>query len=116
MENNILKTCLNGVLEKKGKDVVILDLTKFQTFTDFFLIASGTSNKHVQAIADSVKEECKKGKIPLFSDEGYKEAKWVLLDFGDVIVHIFDGEIRDFYDIEGLWFEAEKVDIESLCR
>ena len=113
MENNILKTCVKGIVEKKGRDLVALDLSKFQTFTDFFLIVSGTSNKHVQAIADSVKEECKKAKIPLLSDEGYKEAKWILLDYGDVIVHIFDEEIRSFYDIEGLWFEADNVDIES---
>ena len=112
--NNILKQTVHGILEKKGNNIVILDLNKFQTFTNFFVIVSGTSNKHVQAVADGVKEECKKSGFPLFGEEGYKEAKWILLDYGEVIVHIFEESIREFYDIEGLWFEAETIDLKSL--
>ncbi len=114
MENNTLKLVVEGAVEKKGKDIVILDLKKFQTFTEYFVIVSGSSGKHVQAVADGVKEICKKGGAALFSEEGYKEAKWILLDYGDVILHIFDEEIREFYDIEGLWFEADKKTLESL--
>ena len=114
MNNNLLKTTVSGAIEKKGKDIKILDLKKYGTFTDYFLIVSGTSNKHVQAIADGIKEENKKNKFPLFGEEGYREAKWILLDYGDIIVHIFDEEVRDFYDIEGLWFEADTIDLESL--
>ncbi len=114
MENNILKSTVFGALEKKGKDITILDLKKFGTFTDYFVIVSGTSNKHVQAIADSIKEVNKKERFPIYGEEGYREGKWILLDYGDVVAHIFDEEVRDFYDIEGLWFEAEKIDIESL--
>ncbi len=114
MENNLLKTTVLAALEKKAKNINILDLRKFGTFTDYFVIISGTSNKHVQAIADSIKEENKKRKFSLFGEEGYREAKWILLDYGDLIVHIFDEEVRDFYDIEGLWFEADKIELESL--
>jgi ribosome-associated protein len=114
MNNYIFKQALKGAVEKKGKDLKVLDLRKFQTFTDYFLLVSGTSNKHVQAIADSIKEECKKANIPFFGEEGYNQAKWVLLDYGDFIVHIFDEEVREYYDIEGLWLDAEKIDIESV--
>jgi ribosome-associated protein len=115
MEKNILKTSVFGALEKKAINIKILDLKKLESFTDYFIIISGTSNKHVQAIADSIKEENKKNNYPLFGEEGYKEAKWILLDYGDVIIHVFDEEVRDFYDIEGLWFEADKIDLESLA-
>ena len=114
MAENLLKSTVEALLEKKVVNPVILNLKKFQTFTDYFIIASGTSNKHVQALADSVKECNKKNKFPLLGEEGYQEAKWVLLDYGELIVHIFDENVREFYDIEGLWLEAEKIDTESL--
>ena len=116
MTENILTSTVNGLLEKKAVNPVILDLKKFQTFTDYFIIVSGTSNKHAQALADSVKEFNKKSKFPLLGEEGYRDGKWILLDYGEVIIHIFDEELREFYDIEGLWLEAEKIDVDSLKK
>ena len=114
MKNNNLKHAVAGIIEKKGKDIVIIDIRKFKTFADFFIIVSGTSNKHVQAIADGIKEECKKSNVPFFGEEGYAQAKWILLDYGDFIIHVFDEEVREHYDIEGLWLDADRIDLKSL--
>jgi ribosome-associated protein len=97
--------------EKKASDVVILNLRNVASFTDYFVICSGSSTRQVQAIADSVEERLRAaGRRPLHI-EGYSNAEWILLDYGDFIVHAFSSVARRFYDLERLWRDAERVEL-----
>lgn len=102
---------VQAAANKKAETIKILDLKELSSFTDYFVICSGTSDRQVQAIADSIAIELKEdGFIPV-SVEGYREGRWVIVDFGDIVVHVFLDALRDYYDIEHLWFEAKKVPI-----
>jgi ribosome-associated protein len=107
----IAKLAAKRAEEKKAKDIVILEMKKVTTFTEYFVIVSGNSNIHVQSITDGILEELKKKKILLNHIEGYKEANWILLDYGEVIVHVFQREIRDYYQLEELWGDAKRIKI-----
>lgn len=98
--------------DKKAVDIRVLDLRQIATFTEFFIIASGTNQRQVQAIADEITEQLKKqlNSRPNRA-EGYTSGEWVLIDFGDFIVHVFDKDAREFYDLERLWRDAQKVDL-----
>ena len=98
--------------DKKAFDIVALDLRGITSFTEIFVIASGTNQRQVQAIADDINEKLKAelGSRPV-RIEGYNSADWVLLDYGDFVVHIFNGESREFYDLARLWLDARKVEI-----
>ncbi len=103
--------CVNASLKKKAKDLVILNVKTLTSFTDYFIICSGTSDRQVQAIASSIQETLKEyGIIPL-GMEGEKLGKWVLMDYDDVIIHIFYEPVREFYEIERLWSDAPRMDI-----
>lgn len=98
--------------DKKAVNMIGLDLREIASFTEYFVIASGTNPRQVQAIADEINEQLKKQlrRRPV-RIEGYNTAEWVLLDYGDFIVHLFDKEARDFYDLERLWRDARRVEI-----
>ena len=85
-----------------------MDMKRSSNFTDFFVISSGSSQRQVQAIADGIQEELLKKKIPFWHEEGYREAAWIVLDYGDVIAHIFFQEKREFYRLECLWADAPR--------
>ena len=104
--------CAAYALEKKAHDVRLLDVRGLSSLTDYLLLASGRSDRQVEAIAEGVRLGLKKehDTLPL-AVEGMKEGTWVLLDYGDVMVHIFQPHVRDFYDLEGLWQEAREVSI-----
>lgn len=107
-----IKLALECASEKKAIDITLLDLRKITSFTEFFLIASGTNQRQVQAIADEISEQLKKQmKFKAIRIEGYSTADWVLLDYGDFIVHIFNQKSRKFYELERLWRDAKKVDL-----
>jgi ribosome-associated protein len=106
-ENALL--CARASIEKNGENVRILDLTEISGFTDYFVISSGTSDRQVQAIADSVKESMKKSEKELLAIEGYADGRWVLMDFGDIVVHVFLDALREYYDLETLWADAPRV-------
>lgn len=109
-----IKPFVNAVLNRKAIQVVILDVRKLTSVADAFIICSGRSNRQVTAIADSVQRDLKKkGKKPI-NVEGKKEGHWVLMDYGDVIIHIFYESLRNFYDLEGLWIDARRLSTESL--
>jgi len=91
-------------------DVVVLDIADASSITDYFLICSGGSERQVQAIADAIAEQLKKTGSTALGVEGYREGRWILMDYGDVIVHIFSQETRVFYDLERLWTNATKID------
>ena len=95
---------------KKAEDPVILDIAKFTSIAHYFVIVHGNSNRHVQAIADHVIEILKAEKIRLWHAEGMEAGRWILLDFGTVIVHVFYHETRSFYGLERLWGEAQRLE------
>ena len=99
--------------DKKATDIVALDLRQLASFTEFFLICTGANTRQVQAISNEVEEQLRKaGKRPLHI-EGYSGGEWVLLDYGDFIVHVFSAASRRFYDLERLWRDAGRVDIKD---
>ncbi len=102
---------LNAASEKKGLDLVMLDLREIATFTDFFVITSGTNQRQVQAISDAVVDSLKKSGTPATRIEGYRAAEWILVDFGDFVVHVFEDKARKFYDLERLWRESKIVEL-----
>ncbi len=99
--------------ERKADDVVGLDVRKISSFADTFIIATGTSDRHVCSVADSIEAALKAGGDPPMGIEGYDEGRWVLVDCGDAIVHIFQQEIRDHYDLERLWGDAPLLELEA---
>lgn len=105
--------CTRAAIEKKAENVRVLDLTELSSFTDYFVICSGMSDRQVQAIADSVQSTLKALGHRIVASEGYAEGRWVLLDFGDVVVHVFLDALREYYDIENLWNEAPRVKVPS---
>ena len=109
-----LQLAIQSASEKKAFEMIALDLRSIASFTEFFVIASGANQRQVQAIADGVTEQLKKqfGKRPV-RVEGYSAAEWVLLDYGDYIVHIFNNDAREFYDLARLWRDARRVELPS---
>jgi ribosome-associated protein len=102
--------CAKAALEKKAFNVTILELKKATSLTDYFLICSGRSDRQVQAIAESIEGKMsEKGARPM-GEEGMQEGRWVLMDYDDVVVHIFYDPVRRHYDLEGLWIEAPRID------
>jgi ribosome-associated protein len=99
---------LRVALSKKAVEPVLVRLTGLTSITDYFLLVSANSAKQVQAIAEAVLEEAKKQKIDRLSAEGVHQGNWALVDYGDVILHVFRKPIREFYDLEGLWAEAPR--------
>lgn len=96
--------------ERRCSDITVLDLRGKSPATDFFVIATGTSGRQMRTVADEIREEAKGSGFSLFGRAGYEQAKWILLDFVDVVVHIFDSEFREYYDLELLWGDAKRVD------
>ena len=109
-----LQLAIKCAADKKAVDIVGLDLRDIASFTEFFVIATGNNQRQVQAIADEINEQLKKQlQTRPVRIEGYSSAEWVLLDYGDFVFHIFNGEAREFYDLARLWRDARKVDIPS---
>jgi ribosome-associated protein len=102
---------LSAASDKKALEMVVLDLREVASFTDYFLITSGTNVRQVQAIADEVVEQLKKHGTRAARVEGYNTAEWVLVDYGDFIVHVFEDKARRFYDLERLWRDAARVQL-----
>ncbi|OQA57165.1 MAG: Ribosomal silencing factor RsfS [Candidatus Omnitrophica bacterium ADurb.Bin277] len=95
--------------DKKAEDIVVLDISKLSSVAHYFIITHGNNDRHVRAVADHVMDEMKKRKMPVLHVEGMKDGKWVLLDFGAVILHVFYKETREFYALERLWGEAKCI-------
>ena len=114
VDKSLVDEILYGIEDLKGVDVHIMDLSKISnTVCKFFILCTGTSNIHVAAIANSVRKNVsKKLKEKPYSMEGIENQEWVLIDYVDVVVHIFQREIREFYDIENLWGDAKIINVE----
>ena|SRR2546423_2562201 len=104
-------TVLHAAAEKKAIEPVVLDLHEIASFTDYFVIVSGANERQVQAISDEVYENLKKEGHAALRVEGYKTAEWILLDYGDFVVHVFEQKARKFYDLERLWRESKRVEL-----
>ena len=104
----------DALSDKKGEDIKIIDIAGVSVLADYFLIANGNSDSQVNALVDNVEEQLHKAGYPLKQREGQASGKWVLLDFGDIIVHVFDKENRLFYDLERIWKDGKNVEIEEL--
>jgi ribosome-associated protein len=100
-----------AALDKKAEDLQVFDLRGLTSYTDFLVLCSGTSDRQVQAIAEGIEVELKAENARVLGTEGYNEGQWILLDYGDVIVHVFFQHVRDFYDLEGLWSDAPRLSV-----
>lgn len=104
---------LAAISEKKAENVVLLDLRGLTSIADVFILCCGNSSRQVSALGDHIIKTLKKRGIKPLSAEGLGEGRWILIDYGNVIIHIFYESVRDFYDIEGLWSDARRIDISN---
>jgi ribosome-associated protein len=107
---------LEAVLAKKAREPVVLDVRGLTSIADAFIVCSGRSNRQVMAIAEHIQVELKQQGIRPLSVEGSKEGHWTILDYGDVVIHVFFESVRDFYDLEGLWIDARRIPIPPELR
>ena len=105
--NEMVKLAITALEDKKGEDIRVIDIREVSVLADYFLIASGYNGNQVQAMADNVEEELGKAGYPCKQVEGYQSANWILMDYGDIIVHVFDKEDRLFYDLERIWRDGK---------
>lgn len=104
------RLAIKALEDKKAVDIKTIDISHVSVLADYFIIASGTNTSQIQALSDGVEEALGKAGYPVKEVEGYRNASWVLLDFGDVIVHIFDEKNRVLYDLERIWRDGEEID------
>ena len=109
-----LTEAIEAALDKKAQDLTWLDLSGICSFTDHFLVCTGTSNRHNQTISDSIAERLKKDGAKPLHIEGYAEGEWILMDYVDFVVHIFSARAREFYELERLWRAGRKRDVHEL--
>jgi len=109
----VLKRVVEACEDVKGQDVAVLDVRRISDFTDYFVVVSGRSDRQVQGITNRVVEELHQLGIDTYSVEGYEDAQWVLIDCGDVVVHVFYEPVREYYDLESLWIQAPKVELSA---
>jgi ribosome-associated protein len=105
---------IEAASEKKALNLIVLDVGDLTSIADAFIICSGKSNRQVNAIADSIVAKLKKHKIKPLSVEGTGEGHWVLLDYGHVVIHVFYEPVREFFDLEGLWADAKRIETRTL--
>lgn len=105
----ILDTALDALDDKKAKDVRAIDISHLTTIAHYFVMASGTSVTHIKSLADNVEEKLKEKGLNTLHIEGYNTARWILMDYGDVVVHIFHEEDREFYGLERLWQDGKEI-------
>lgn len=108
------KMICSALEDKKGEDIKIINISEISVMADYFIIASGTNRSQVQAMADNVEEILGKAGCEPKQIEGYRSGNWILLDYRDVIVHIFDRENRLFYDLERIWRDGNSISVEEL--
>ena len=99
--------------ERRCSDITVLDLRGKSPATDYFVIATGTSNRQMRTVADEICEAAREQGLQRFGRAGYEQARWILLDYVDVVIHIFDSEYRDYYDLELLWGDADRLIIDK---
>lgn len=111
---DMVKTIVDALSDKKGEDIRVIDISGVTVIADYFIIASGSNSNQVQALVDNVEEQMDKAGYQNPKVEGYNTASWILLDYNDVIVHVFSKEDRLFYDLERIWRDGKEMNIEEL--
>lgn len=111
---DMLKVIIDALQDKKAEDIRVIDISNVSVIADYFVIASGSNTNQIQAMVDNVEEEMFKAGFDNPKVEGYNTASWILLDYNDVIVHVFSEDDRAFYNIERIWRDGKEVDINSL--
>ena len=106
----VAKLVSAAAFDKKARDLIVLDVSEISSFADYFVIMSGRSTRHVQGLAEAIDSKIRSKRTKDTNSEGLREGLWVLLDYNDVVVHIFYNEVRKFYDLEGLWHDAPRVE------
>ena len=118
MENakskEMVKLAVQALEDKKGEDIKVIDITGVSVLADYFIIASGTNKNQVQALVDNVDETLGRAGYEAKQMEGYTTANWVLLDYNDIIVHVFDSENRLFYDLDRIWRDGKTISLDEL--
>ena len=112
----MVKIAYEALSDKKGQDIKIIDIHNVSVIADYFVIASGTNSNQVQAIVDNVEEQLGRAGFEAKQIEGNRNSSWILMDYGDVIVHVFDEENRLFYDLERIWRDGKEVDVEEFLK
>ncbi len=113
-EETLALFCVEAALDKKAEDPIILDLRGISTITDFFVIISASSEPQIKAIASSIRDRMRTEKgIPPHADDAHPGSRWIVIDFGNIIVHIFHQELRKLYDLESLWNDAKKIEVKN---
>lgn len=107
----MVKLAVHAAAEKKGKDILALDISKISVIADAFVIVSADNDRQVTALVDAIDEALGKAGFVKKNVEGYHTGNWILMDFGDLIVHVFNKESRAFYNLERIWRDAEKIEI-----
>ncbi len=110
----LAKKAYEYIDEKKGIDIKIIDISKISVLADYFIIAGGSNMKQIQSIADNIEEKLGKQGIAPKSVEGYQGSNWILMDYRDVIIHIFNQEDRLFYDLERIWMDGNVIEATDL--
>ena len=108
------RLAIEALENKKAREIKVIDISEVSVLADYFIIANGSSRPQMQALADAVTEALGRNGYPVRQTEGYQNAAWILLDFGDVIVHIFDEENRLMYDLERIWLDGRQIDPDTL--
>ena len=111
---DMAKACVNALEDKKGEDSTILDISEISTLADYFIMVSGSNRNQVQALCDNVEETLGRMGVERKQCEGYESGNWILLDYRDIVVHIFDKENRLFYDLERIWRDGKKIEKQEL--
>jgi ribosome-associated protein len=111
---DVLRIALRAVDDKKASDMVVLDITSIASFANYFLICSGDSSRQIQAIADEVEQKLRAHGLRPTHIEGYRNAEWILMDYIDLVVHIFSRKARAYYDLERLWRDGKRLDTQKL--
>ena len=114
MTNELVRVAYNAIDDKKGQEIMVIDIGEISSIADYFIIASGENIRQVQAISDNVTELLEKNGYHYRAIEGYDNANWILLDYGDTIIHIFNTEDRRFYDLERIWRDGKQIAKENL--
>lgn len=104
------KLAIQALEDKKADDIKVIDISDVSTIADYFIIASGKNRSQIQAMCDNVDETLGRAGVSIKQTEGYKNANWILMDYGDIIVHIFDVENRLFYDLERIWRDGKEIE------
>ena len=114
ISREMARLAIDALDDKKAEDIKVIDISEVSVLADYFIIAGGSNRSQIQALSENVEEKLGRAGFPVKQTEGYDTANWILLDFGDVIVHIFDKENRLLYDLERIWRDGKQINTEEI--